>query len=75
MMIEPIPACAFCDTKLTQVPKLTSVTLLAGEKPHIFDNIPTRVCPNCGHSYYNGPMISRLERLVRENRLNRSRRL
>jgi YgiT-type zinc finger domain-containing protein len=62
--------CEFCDTDLQQQEKLVTLTLNRGGTLYIFDNVPARVCPNCGHRYYNGPMITRLERLIRAGNLS-----
>jgi YgiT-type zinc finger domain-containing protein len=69
MMTERTYPCEFCDTHLGQEEKLVTLTLSRGGKLYVFEGVPARVCPNCGHRYYNGPMITRLERLIREDRL------
>jgi len=61
--------CEFCDTALEQESKLVTLTLPRNDKLYVFEGVPARVCPNCGHSYYDGPMITHLEQLIRENAL------
>jgi YgiT-type zinc finger domain-containing protein len=68
-MTERNYPCEFCDTTLEQVEKRVELTLKRGGKIYLFEDVPARVCPNCGHRYYNGPMIIELERLIRENAL------
>ena len=68
-MTERYYPCDFCDTALEQAPKLVNLSLTRGAKLYVFENVPAQVCPNCGHRYYDGPMITRLERLIRENAL------
>jgi YgiT-type zinc finger domain-containing protein len=58
--------CEFCDTNLPQEERLVTLTMTRSGKWYIFENVPARVCPNCGHRYYNGPLILRLERMIRE---------
>ena len=62
--------CEFCDTSLEQEEKQVTLTLTRDGRIYIFEGVPARVCPNCGHRYYNGPMITRLERLIREDKLH-----
>ncbi|MCC6894328.1 MAG: YgiT-type zinc finger protein [Anaerolineae bacterium] len=33
----------------------------------MFENVPARVCPNCGHRYYDGPTMLRLEEMMQDN--------
>ena len=61
--------CEFCDTELEQETKLVTLTLIRKGKINLFENVPARVCPNCGHRYYNGPMIMHLEHAIRDNTL------
>jgi YgiT-type zinc finger domain-containing protein len=62
--------CEFCDTTLAQEERLVTLTLNRGGKVYVFEGAPARVCPNCGHRWYhNGLMITRLERLIREDTL------
>ncbi len=68
-MTERNYPCEFCDTTLEQEEKAVTLTLNRGGKVYVFEGVPARVCPNCGHRYYNGPMITRLERLIREDTL------
>lgn len=68
-MSERAYPCEFCDTTLEQEDKLVTLTLSRGGKVYVFEGVPARVCPNCGHRYYDGPMIARLEGLIRENTL------
>jgi len=68
-MPERTYPCEFCDTQLEQEEKLVTLTLIRGGKIYVFEGVPAQVCPNCGHRYYDGPMITRLEKLIRENAL------
>jgi YgiT-type zinc finger domain-containing protein len=68
-MTERFYPCEFCDTSLEQQEKRVVLTLNRGGKLYVFEDVPARVCPNCGHRYYNGPMITRLEQMIRENTL------
>jgi YgiT-type zinc finger domain-containing protein len=58
--------CAFCDTDLPQQEKLVTLTMTRDGRWYIFENVPARVCPNCGHKYFDGPMILRLEQMIDE---------
>ncbi len=68
-MTERTYPCEFCDTVLEQEEKRVTLTLNRGNKLYVFEDVPARVCPNCGHRYYNGPMITHLEQMIRENTL------
>jgi YgiT-type zinc finger domain-containing protein len=68
-MTEYSYPCEFCDTNLEQQDKLVTLTLIRESKVYVFEGVPARVCPNCGHRYYNGPMITRLEKLIRDHLL------
>ena len=61
--------CELCYITLEQEEKPVTLTLTREGKVYLFEGVPARVCPNCGHRYYNGPMITHLERLIRENAL------
>ncbi|MHB8626873.1 MAG: type II toxin-antitoxin system MqsA family antitoxin [Aggregatilineales bacterium] len=56
--------CEFCDTDKPQEDKLVTLTLTREGRWYIFENVPAHVCPNCGHRYYNGPMILELEQMI-----------
>lgn len=65
--------CEFCDTELPQDERLVTLTLTYGGRWYIFKDVPAKVCPNCGHRYYDGPMLLRLERLMKEGRPSSAR--
>jgi YgiT-type zinc finger domain-containing protein len=56
--------CAFCDTELPQDEKRVTLTLQRHDRWYIFENVPARVCPNCGHRYFDGPLLLELEKLT-----------
>jgi len=56
--------CEFCDTELEQVDKLITLTLQREGRWYIFENVPARVCPNCGHRYFDGPTVLKLEQMT-----------
>jgi YgiT-type zinc finger domain-containing protein len=58
--------CEYCDTELTQESKLVTLTLQRNGRWYIFENVPARVCPHCGHRYFDGPMMLRLEQMINE---------
>ncbi len=62
---RPYP-CEYCDTELLQESKLVTLTLKRNGRWYIFENVPARVCPNCGHRYFDGPMMLRLEQMIKE---------
>ncbi len=64
--IRRIYPCEYCDTELPQENKLVTLTLQRNGRWYIFENVPARVCPNCGHRYFDGPMMLRLEKMMRE---------
>jgi YgiT-type zinc finger domain-containing protein len=66
-MAKRVYPCEFCDTAFEQEEKRVTLTLKRANKLYVFEDVPARVCPNCGHRYYNGPMITRLEQMIREN--------
>jgi YgiT-type zinc finger domain-containing protein len=68
-MTERNYPCEFCDTTLEQEEKRVTLTLPRNDKLYVFEDVPARVCPNCGHRYYHGPMITHLEQMIRENTL------
>ena len=58
--------CEFCDTEKPQEEKLVTLTRHYKGKIYVFENVPAKVCPNCGHRYYDGPLILELESLMKE---------
>ncbi|MBN1284305.1 MAG: type II toxin-antitoxin system MqsA family antitoxin [Anaerolineae bacterium] len=58
--------CEFCDTDQPQERRLVTLTMKRGGRWYIFENVPALVCPNCGHRYYDGPMLLELERMIFE---------
>jgi YgiT-type zinc finger domain-containing protein len=58
--------CEFCDTEQAQEERLVTLTMQRNGKWYIFENVPAQVCPNCGHRYYDGPTLLRLERMIKE---------
>ena len=58
--------CEFCDTELPQEEKHVTLTITREGRWYIFENVPARVCPNCGHKYYDGPMMLTLEKLIKD---------
>jgi YgiT-type zinc finger domain-containing protein len=65
-MTERAYPCEYCDTELPQEHKLVTLTLKRNGRWFIFENVPARVCPNCGHRYFDGPMMLRLEAMMKE---------
>lgn len=63
MTERPYP-CEFCDTELPLVERLVTLTMTREGRWYIFENVPARVCQNCGHRYYNGPLLLSLERMI-----------
>ena len=68
-MTEKYFPCEFCDTDLPQEERLVTLTLRRNGKLYVFEGVPAQVCPNCGHRYYDGPMITKLEQSIRDNAL------
>lgn len=66
MMTREYP-CEFCDTEKAQEERYVTLTMTRGGRWYIFENVPARVCPNCGHRYFNGPLMLELERMITEN--------
>ena len=58
--------CEYCDTELPQENKLVTLTLQRKGRWYIFENVPARVCPNCGHRYFDGQMMLRLEQMMKD---------
>jgi len=58
--------CEFCDTDKPQEARRVTLTLSREGRWYIFENVPACVCPNCGHRYYDGPMMLELERMITE---------
>lgn len=57
--------CEFCDTDKPQIKKLVTLTRRYQGRVYVFENVPARVCPNCGHRYYDGPLMIQLEQLMK----------
>ena len=57
--------CEFCDTALEQVEKLVTLTMQHEGRWYIFENVPALVCPNCGHRYFDGPIMLKLEQMMK----------
>lgn len=56
--------CEFCDTEAEPVDKRVTLTMQRAGRWYIFENVPARVCPNCGHRIYDGPTLLELERMI-----------
>jgi YgiT-type zinc finger domain-containing protein len=57
--------CEFCDTDKPQVERQVTLTMTREGRWYIFEDIPARECPNCGHRYFNGPMLLELEHVIK----------
>jgi YgiT-type zinc finger domain-containing protein len=53
--------CEFCDTDQEQEQKLVTVARNRGQKWYIFEDVQAWVCPNCGHRYFDAPVVSAME--------------
>ncbi len=53
--------CEFCDTEQSQIHKMVTVTRQRGGQWFIFENVPTWVCPNCGHRYFDANVLDAME--------------
>jgi YgiT-type zinc finger domain-containing protein len=71
-MEKRVYPCEFCDTDLPQEKKLVTLTLHRKGRWYIFENVQARVCPNCGHRYFDGPMMLELEKLTQHPEKGRS---
>ena len=60
-MSERNTLCAFCDTDQPQEMKLVTVTHQRSGQWFIFENVPARVCPNCGHRYFDAAALEAME--------------
>jgi YgiT-type zinc finger domain-containing protein len=58
--------CEFCETDQPLEERLVTLTMTRDGRWYIFENVPARVCPNCGHRYYDGPLLLKLERMMLE---------
>jgi len=54
--------CEFCDTTESLEQKLVTVTRQRAGKWFIFDHVPARVCPHCGHRYFDAEVVEAMER-------------
>jgi YgiT-type zinc finger domain-containing protein len=61
--------CEFCDTEQQQEERRVALTLTRQGKLYIFEDVPAKVCPNCGHRYYSGTLMTELETLIREGHI------
>lgn len=57
--------CEFCDTERPQEEKRVTLTRAHNGIWYVFEKVPAYVCPNCGHRYYDGETIERLEALMK----------
>lgn len=60
-MNDLIHPCEFCDTDLPQTLQHVTVTRQRGGTWYIFENVPARVCPNCGHRYFDIDVLEEME--------------
>ena len=58
--------CEFCDTDKEQEQKLVTLTRRHKGKIYLFENVPAEVCPNCGHRYFSGTLMLKLEGLMKD---------
>lgn len=59
--------CQRCDTEQEPVERLVTLMMQRDGRWYIFENVPARVCPNCGHRIYDGPTLLKLERMILEH--------
>ncbi len=60
-MSDPNTPCQFCDTDQPLEMKQITVTRQRGEQWFIFEDVPAWVCPNCGHRYFDAPVLEAME--------------
>ncbi len=56
--------CEYCDTELKGVEKLVTVYRHRREQHFIFNDVPARVCPNCGERYFSAQVVREMDRLM-----------
>jgi len=66
MSVRKYP-CEFCDTQLQQEPKYVTITRTRGGKWYIFEHVAARVCPNCGHRYFDADVLEMMESGMKEH--------
>lgn len=66
MMSEYGYSCEVCDTQQQPIERLVTLTMKRNGRWYIFENVPAKVCSNCGHRYYDGPTLLKLERMILE---------
>ncbi len=57
------PACYFC--KGNVVEQVTSVDFWWGDDLKIIENVPARICQQCGEKYFEAAVYKEMERLAR----------
>jgi YgiT-type zinc finger domain-containing protein len=56
-------SCYFCKGKVVQQP--TSVDFWWGDDLKIIENVPARICTQCGEKYFDSPVYKQMERLAK----------
>jgi len=59
--------CEFCDTELPQIARQVTLTMTRDGRWYIFEDVPARECPNCGHRYFRGPLLLELEKMIKNH--------
>lgn len=56
------PACYFCKGKVGE--QVTSVDFWWGDDLKIIENVPARICQQCGEKYFEAAVYKEMERLA-----------
>lgn len=57
------PACYFCKGKVVE--QVTSVDFWWGDDLKIIENVPARICQQCGEKYFEAAVYKEMERLAK----------
>ncbi|MBI4811287.1 MAG: type II toxin-antitoxin system MqsA family antitoxin [Ignavibacteriales bacterium] len=58
--------CFLCGGSMSQQ-RVTKIQTWEGELVGIIENVPAWVCNQCGERFYDGPVLEKIEALVKEN--------
>jgi YgiT-type zinc finger domain-containing protein len=56
--------CEYCHTKLPLIEKKVTVYRKRKKQIYVIENVPARVCQNCGERYFSAEVVQAMDRLM-----------
>jgi YgiT-type zinc finger domain-containing protein len=58
------PTCEYCHSTLPLVEKRVTVYRKRKEQVYVIQDVPARVCQNCGERYFSAEVVQTMEKLM-----------